>query len=84
MSKDDYQTSTVDGARGHAERHAEPDCDGGPTDAECLAEDAQDTVEAERVAVIDAMTLLCSRLADISDVDESWEIQEVIDKLYPL
>ena len=27
MSKHDYHTRTVDGARGHAERNAEPDCD---------------------------------------------------------
>ncbi len=84
MSKHDYHTSTVSGARAWAERHAEPDYDDRPTDADCLAEDAQDRIDAEREEIVDAMTDLCSRLADINDVEESWEIQAVIDKLYPV
>ena len=67
MSKHDYHTSTVSGARAWAERHAEPDYDDRPTDADCLAEDEQDRIDAEREDILNAIGDLCERLEDIGD-----------------
>jgi hypothetical protein len=33
--------------------------------------------------IIEKITALLSQLADAGDVDESWEIQRLIDRLYP-
>jgi|3_EtaG_2_1085321.scaffolds.fasta_scaffold507929_1 hypothetical protein len=33
--------------------------------------------------IIEKITALLAKLADAGDVDESWELQEVIDTLYP-
>jgi len=83
MSTRDYQTSTVEGAAAWAEGHAEPDYDDGPTDEECRAEAEQDRVDAERDAILSAMNDLFARLENIDDDEESQELQEVIDRLYP-
>ena len=83
MSKYDYQTSTVSGAAAWAERNAEPDYDDRPTDAECRGEAEQARIDGEREGSLGAIIDLCARLEDIDDTNESWEIQETIDRLYP-
>ena len=67
MSKHDYHTSTVDGARAWAERHAEPHYDDRPTNAELAAEEA-----IEELAVRRAEALAKARDA----IDELWLIDE--------
>ena len=66
MSKHDYHTSTVDGARAHAERHAEPDHDDDrPTNGECLAEDARaQWLDEELPAIVAALEDISCRLSD--------------------
>ena len=34
--------------------------------------------------IIEKITALLAKLADAGDVDESWEIQRAIDRLYPV
>jgi len=65
MSKHDYHTSTVSGARAWAERHAEPDYDDDrPTNADCLAEDEQDRWRQEHMEKI---------ISDLQDAHERLE-----------
>jgi len=64
MSKHDYQTSTVDGARAHAERHAEPDYDDRPTKADCDREAAHEQWLKEHMEKI---------ISDLQDAHERLE-----------
>ena len=83
MSKYEFQTSTGSGAAAGAVRKAEPDYDDRPTDAECRGEAEQARIDGEREGSLGAIIDLCARLEDIDDTNESWEIQETIDRLYP-
>lgn len=65
MSKHDYQTRTVDGARAWAERHAEPDYDDDrPTKADCDREEAQERWREEHMEKI---------ISDLQDAHERLE-----------
>jgi hypothetical protein len=71
MGKHDYQTSTVDGARAHAERHAEPDYDDDrPTKEDCEREEAQERwLDEELPAIIDTLEDISARLNDAGKED---------------
>tara|TARA_R110000824_G_scaffold264869_7_gene453718 strand:- start:2200 stop:2463 length:264 start_codon:yes stop_codon:yes gene_type:complete len=69
MSKHDYQTSTVDGARAHAERHAEPDYDDGPTKADFNSSEVQSRVDAELTDIAAELDVLADRMDKLGDDD---------------
>ena len=73
MSKHDYQTSTVDGARAHAERHAEPDYDDDrPTKEDCDREEAQERwLDEELPAIIETLEDISARLNDAGKEDRA-------------
>ena len=64
MSKHDYHTRTVEGARAHAEYHAEPDYDDRPTKADCDREEAQERWREEHMEKI---------ISDLQDAHERLE-----------
>ena len=77
MSKEDYHTRTVDGARAWAERHAEPECDDRPTNAELEADELR---MEDRAKAMDAVR---DALEDLSEVDPEAadEIFNLVDSL---
>ena len=72
MSKNDYYTSTVSGARAHAERHAEPDYDDDrPTKADCDREAAHERwLEEEMASIVSDLESISDRLNE-ADQDEA-------------
>jgi hypothetical protein len=80
MSKPDYHTSTVSGARAHAERHAEYEPDDRPTKADCDREAAEERWRAERQDALDAVTDSLSQLEEV-DEDAALQIQDLITDL---
>ena len=79
MSKHDYHTSTVDGARAHAERHAEPDHDDRPTKADCDREEAQERWREERMEkIISDLQDAHERLEEADETDAAERLDELI------
>ena len=78
MSKEDYHTRTVDGARAWAERHAKPDyrADDGDTDVD----DTELHKEKERIA--DEIRCLLGDLEDLGDYDEAQSVMTALDEHY--
>ena len=80
MSKHDYHTSTVDGARAHAEYHARYEPDDRPTKADCEREAAEERWLEERNDALQAVRNSLSQLEDI-DEEAAWQLEEFIDTL---
>jgi len=78
MSKEDYHTSTVDGARAWAERHAEPDYSA--EDGDMDVDDTELRKEKERIA--DNIRCLLGDLEDLGDYDEAQSVMDALDKHY--
>jgi len=83
MSRRDYQTSTVDGARAHAERHAEPDYDDDrPTKAGCDREEAQERWREEHMGkIIGDLEDIESRLEEADEPEAAERVDELISSL---
>ena len=78
MSKEDYHTSTVDGARAWAERHAEPDYSA--EDGDMDVDDTELRKDKERIA--DNIRCLLGDLEDLGDYDEAQSVMDALDKHY--
>lgn len=80
MSKPDYYTRTVEGARAHAEYYAEYEPDDRPTKADCEREAAEERWQEARQ---EALNVVKKSLSQLEDVDEeaAWQIEEFIDTL---
>jgi len=78
MSKEDYHTSTVDGARAWAERHAEPDYSA--EDGDMDVDDTELREDKERIA--DNIRCLLGDLEDLGDYDEAQSVMDALDKHY--
>lgn len=82
MSKNDYHTSTVDGARAHAERHAEPDYDDRPTKADCDREAAHEQWLKEHMEkIISDLEDIESRLEEADETEAAEQVDELISRL---
>ena len=78
MSKEDYHTSTVDGARAWAERHAEPDYTA--DDGDATIDDTELRKDKERIT--DEIRCLLGDLEDLGDYDEAQSIMAALDEHY--
>jgi len=82
MSKHDYHTRTVDGARAHAERHAEPDYDDRPTRADCDREAAHEQWLKEHMEkIISDLEDIESRLEEADEPEAAEQVDELISRL---
>ena len=83
MGKGDYHTSTVDGARAWAERHAEPDYDDDrPTRADCDREEAQERWREEHMMrIISDLEDIGSRLEEADEPEAAEQVGELISRL---